>query len=610
MWPVLAQAKTAKKDRVAHETRIMFAKTALGGPRPPLLLCRMFTHDTVCAITDKDKNTSTPSMLINLSIQDYAVVDQLEVDLDAGMTCITGETGAGKSIMLDALGLCIGDRADSRAIRPGAPRTDIAACFDVNQNTRAQVWLSERDLEAAGDCILRRTITAEGRSRAYINGSPATLSDCADLGQLLVDIHSQHAHQSLLRRSVQRSLLDTYAGAETLIVKVSETAQRWRVLQEEYSRLAGQTEESDARRALLTYQIEELETLNPQPGELEALEAQHKLLANAAYIIESANDIAAGCEAQRDQLARLVQLANDERMTGSATDNLRELLQSALIQLDEAQAETARFAASVELDPEGLRAAEERLSALHDLARKHRVQPDGLHELLATLQAELESLAGGTEQLASLEEALGDTALAWRTHAKALSERRRETAVLLAQRVMVTLTDLAMTKCVFEIALIPFKFDNPDPRGAEDIEFLIATNPGATPGPLNKVASGGELSRISLALQVVAADTATSPTMVFDEVDVGIGGGIAEVVGDLLRTLGKRSQVLVVTHQPQVAAKGHQHLLVTKTGEDAVHSELTLLDGESRIEEVGRMLGGAKLTESTLAHAREMLESS
>jgi len=549
-------------------------------------------------------------MLINLSIQDYAVVDRLEVDLDSGMTCITGETGAGKSIMLDALGLCIGDRADSRAIRPGAPRTDIAACFDVSQNTRAQVWLSERDLEAAGDCILRRTITAEGRSRAYINGSPATLSDCADLGQLLVDIHSQHAHQSLLRRPVQRSLLDTYAGAETLIVEVSETAQRWRVLQEEYARLAGQTEESDARRALLTYQIEELETLNPQPGELEALEAQHKLLANAAYIIDSANDIAAGCEAQRDQLARLVQLANDDRMTGSATDNLRELLQSALIQLDEAQAETARFAASVELDPEGLRAAEERLSALHDLARKHRVQPDALHELLATLQAELESLAGGTEQLASLEEALGDTALAWHAHAKALSERRREAAVLLAQRVMATLTDLAMTKCIFEIALIPFKDDNPDPRGAEDIEFLIATNPGATPGPLNKVASGGELSRISLALQVVAADTATSPTMVFDEVDVGIGGGIAEVVGDLLRTLGKRSQVLVVTHQPQVAAKGHQHLLVTKTGEDAVHSELTLLDDESRIEEVGRMLGGSKLTDSTLAHAREMLESS
>ena len=550
------------------------------------------------------------SMLINLSIKDYAVVDQLEVDLDAGMTCITGETGAGKSIMLDALGLCIGDRADSRAIRPGAARTDIAACFDVSRNTRAQVWLSERDLEAAGDCILRRTITAEGRSRAYINGSPATLSDCADLGQLLVDIHSQHAHQSLLRRPVQRSLLDTYAGAETLIVEVSETAQRWRVLQEEYSRLAGQTEESDARRALLTYQIEELETLNPQPGELEALEAQHKLLANAAYIIDSANDIAAGCEAQRDQLARLVQLANDDRMTGSATDNLRELLQSALIQLDEAQAETARFAASVELDPEGLRAVEERLSALHDLARKHRVQPNTLHELLASLQTELESLAGGTEQLASLEEALGDTALAWRTHAKALSERRGKAAGLLAQRTMETLTDLAMTKCVFEIALIPFQDDNPDPRGAEDVEFLIATNPGATPGPLNKVASGGELSRISLALQVVAADTATSPTMVFDEVDVGIGGGVAEVVGDLLRTLGKRSQVLVVTHQPQVAAKGHQHLLVTKTGEDAVHSELTLLDGGSRIEEVGRMLGGAKLTDSTLAHAREMLESS
>jgi DNA repair protein RecN (Recombination protein N) len=281
-----------------------------------------------------------------------------------------------------------------------------------------------------------------------------------------------------------------------------------------------------------------------------------------------------------------------------------------LIQLDEAQAETARFAASVELDPEGLRATEERMSALHDLARKHRVTPEALPELLSSLQAELASLTGGSEQLAALEQALGDTALAWRTHAKALSERRRETATKLAQRVMETLDRLAMNKCVFEIALIPFRDDNPDPRGAEDTEFLIATNPGATPGPLNKVASGGELSRISLALQVVAADTATSPTMIFDEVDVGIGGGVAEVVGDLLHTLGKLSQVLVVTHQPQVAAKGNQHLLVTKTGDQKVHSELTMLDGQARIEEVGRMLGGAKLTESTLAHAKEMLESS
>ena len=549
-------------------------------------------------------------MLINLSIQDYAVVDQLEVDLNPGMTCITGETGAGKSIMLDALGLRIGDRADSKAIRPGAARTDIAACFDVSHNTRAQVWLAERDLDASGDCILRRTITAEGRSRAYINGSPTTLSDCADLGQLLVDIHSQHAHQSLLRRAVQRNLLDTYAGAEALIVEVSQTAQRWRVLQEDYIRLAGQTEEFDARRALLTYQIAELESLNPRVGELEQLETQHQMLANAAFIIDSANDIASGCESQRDQLARLVQLANDGRMTTSATENLRELLQSALIQLDEAQAETARFAASVELDPEGLRATEERMSALHDLARKHRVTPEALPELLSSLQAELASLTGGSEQLAALEQALGDTALAWRTHAKALSERRRETATKLAQRVMETLDRLAMNKCVFEIALIPFRDDNPDPRGAEDTEFLIATNPGATPGPLNKVASGGELSRISLALQVVAADTATSPTMIFDEVDVGIGGGVAEVVGDLLHTLGKLSQVLVVTHQPQVAAKGNQHLLVTKTGDKKVHSELTMLDGQARIEEVGRMLGGAKLTESTLAHAKEMLESS
>ena len=548
-------------------------------------------------------------MLMHLSIQDYAVVDQLEVDLASGMTCITGETGAGKSIMLDALGLCIGDRADHGAIRPGAERADITACFDVSENTRARVWLSERDLEATGECILRRTISAEGRSRAYINGTPATLADCADLGQLLVDIHSQHAHQSLLRRPTQRSLLDTYAGAEALMVQVSETAQRWRVLQEEHARLAGKTEEADARKELLHYQIAELEQLAPRAGEIDALEAQHKLLANAAFIIESANHIADGCDHQRDQLARLVQLAQDDRMTTAATANLRELLQSALIQLDEAQAETARFAESVELDPEGLRTTEERLEALHDMARKHRVPPDALAELLESLQAELNALDGGSEHLEALTQQLADTALAWRSLAEQLSARRREAAAELATRVMATLGQLAMHKCVFEIALIPFRDDQPDPRGAEDIEFLIATNPGASPGPLSKVASGGELSRISLALQVVAADTATSPTMIFDEVDVGIGGGVAEVVGELLKTLGARSQVLVVTHQPQVAAKGNQHLLVVKEGEDRAHSSLISLAGEARIEEIGRMLGGAKLTTSTLAHAREMLES-
>jgi len=547
-------------------------------------------------------------MLLHLAIQDYAVVDHLELDLAAGMTCITGETGAGKSIMLDALGLCIGDRADSRAIRPGEARTDITASFDIARNTRAKVWLAERDLEATGECLLRRTINADGRSRAYINGTPATLSDCADLGQLLVDIHSQHAHQSLLRRPTQRSLLDTYAEAEALVVEVSDLAQQWRLLEEEHTRLVGRTEESDARRELLSYQVAELESLDTFAGELSELEEQHKLLANAAFIIESANAIASGCETQRDPLSRLVQLANDERMTSDSTSNLRELLQSALIQIDEAAAETARFAEGVEVDPERLRTTEERLGALHDLARKHRVAADELPDLLATLQMELESLTGGSAQLEDIERQLSDTALAWRHSAEQLSAKRREAATVLGQRVMATLGQLAMHKCVFEIALIPFGDTRPDPRGAEDVEFLIATNPGASPGPLSKIASGGELSRISLALQVVAADTATTPTMIFDEVDVGIGGGVAEVVGELLNTLGKRSQVLVVTHQPQVAAKGNHHLLVTKEGADEVHSTLTLLEGEARIQEIGRMLGGAKLTDNTLAHAREMLE--
>ena len=539
-------------------------------------------------------------MLTNLSICDYAVVDALEVDLASGMTCITGETGAGKSIMLDALGLCVGDRADSRAVRPGANRTDISASFDLSQNAPALAWLTERDLASSDDCILRRTISAEGRSRAYINGTPATLSDCA--------IHSQHAHQSLLRRAIQRALLDAYAGAETLVTSVNETAQRWRVLREEYTRLADRTEEFDARKELLTYQVAELASLNPLPGEITALEGQHKQLSNAAFIIENADHIATGCEAQRDQLAQLVQHANDDRMASTATDNLRELLQSALIQLDEAHAETARFAATVELDPEGLDATEQRLSALYDLARKHRVQPDALATLHTTLQAELGTINGGTEQLAQIKSALEDTALDWSSHATKLSGLRRKAAAKLGQRVMDTLDQLAMSKCQFDVALIPFKAEEPDPRGAEDIEFLIAADPGASPGPLNKVASGGELSRISLALQVVATDTAISPTMIFDEVDVGIGGGVAEIVGDLLATLGERSQVLVVTHQAQVAAKGKHHLLITKDGEDEVSSALSYINDDDRVQEIGRMLGGAKLTDSTLAHAREMLE--
>ena len=299
------------------------------------------------------------------------------------------------------------------------------------------MWLTERDLEAEGECILRHHCRRS--LKAYINGSPATLADCADLGRLLIDIHSQHEHQSLLRKPTQRSLLDTYAHAETLIVEVSETAQRWRVLQEEYTRLAGASEESDARRALLHYQIAELETLDPQIGELEELEARHKLLANATFIIDSANNIANCVEAQRDQLAKVVQLAHDERMQTDATHNLRELLQSTLIQLDEAHRETARFAALIELDPEGLRETEERLSAIYDLARKHRVQPDSLPQLLSDLQAELESLAGGPEHLDALEKALDDTATAWRSSAMALSTKRQQAARKLRGAVAETL---------------------------------------------------------------------------------------------------------------------------------------------------------------------------
>ena len=548
-------------------------------------------------------------MLLTLAIQDYAVVDLLEINFSSGMTCITGETGAGKSIIMDALGLCLGDRADSQAIRLGAKQTDITASFDISANTRAKIWLSSRDLESDGECIFRRTITAEGRSRAYINGTPVTLSDCADLGQLLADIHSQHAHQSLLRRATQRNLLDAHAGAQDLILQISEAAQSWRVIQEEYNRLALKTEKSDAKRDLLEYQIAELEAISPQQDELENLEARHKSLSNAAFLIKCSNTIAEACEQQRDAVSSILQLAQDERMSSPSTKNIRELLQSAMIQLDEARVEMAQHADGVTLDPAGLQETEDRLSALHDLARKHRVKTEKLPELIENLQKEFEELSGGSDHVKSLQKKLNDTAKIWKRHAEELSERRQQAADSLGRHVMSTLGRLAMGNCVFKIALNPFKNDNPDPRGAEDIAFLIATNPGSFPSPLTKVASGGELSRISLALQVIAADTATSPTIIFDEVDVGIGGNVAEVVGDLLHTLGKRIQILVVTHQPQVAVKGNQHILVTKEEADYVSSRLTYLNDEERIAEIGRMLGGAKLTASSLAHAREMLEN-
>lgn len=548
-------------------------------------------------------------MLKHLAISHYAIVDQLEVDCARGMTVITGETGAGKSIMLDALGLCLGDRADSKAVQPGAQRAEISAEFDISDIGAARDWLAARDLDQDGECILRRTISADGRSRAFINGSPSTLADCAELGALLVDIHSQHAHQSLLRRTVQRQLLDAYAGVTDLSARVADLADQWRNLKAQHDKLTNQTDADRARRDLLTYQVSELDQLALEAGEIERLEAAQKELANASFIIESAGRVAEACETQADQLRGLRGAIDDDRHPEREVANARELLASVEIQLDEVHHELRRYAESVDTDPQRLDEVERRLEAIYDLARKHRVLPEQLQDHHQQLAEELAAIDGDDARVTQLEQSLADAASHWQKAANKLTSARKKAGKKLASKTMAILAQLAMDRCQLTVDLAPSDAKTPQSHGAESVELLISTNPGAAPGSLGKVASGGELSRISLALQVAAAEVATSPTMVFDEVDVGIGGGTAEVVGELLRQLAKRVQVVCVTHQPQVAAKGEQHLQVHKAGDaKQVSTGLVALNKEGRVAEVARMLGGLKITESTRNHAREMLE--
>ena len=545
-------------------------------------------------------------MLTDLSIRDYAIVQRLDIELHNGMTCVTGETGAGKSIMLDALGLCIGDRADARAVRAGADRAEISALFSVEHLPLAQAWLDRAALLEGHECLIRRTVTSDGRSRAFINGSPATLAQCTELGELLVDIHSQHAHQSLLRRAVQRELLDEFSEITNEAAAVTAEAEAIRGLKQELATLTSSSKELEERRDLLTYQIEGLLELNFTEGELHSLESEQKLLSNANWIMDTVHGVSEQCAQLGDQLRSSVTALSDDRL-GSGIDESRDMVASSQIQLEEAASELRRYLDRIELDPQKLQEVEKRLDAAYTLARKHRIQPEALADHLNTLSDELEGLEQGNQRLDELENEIDSRQAKWVKAAAALSKKRAAGGKALASRAMDLLAQLAMERCTLEIGFLPLDADKLDPRGLEEVEIWIATNPGSQPGPLNKVASGGELSRISLALQVAVADMATAPTMIFDEVDVGVGGAVADVVGKLLRTLSANVQVLCVTHLPQVAAKGHKHIQVSKAGDEVVTTSLNYLSGEERVEELSRMLGGAVVTEATRENARELL---
>ena len=555
-------------------------------------------------------------MLVHLSVHNYAIVEHLDLELQSGMSVITGETGAGKSIMLDALGLALGDRADSGVVRPGADKADILASFDLTDIPEARSWLSERDLDNDGPCILRRVITSEGRSRAYINGSPCPQGDLKALGELLIDIHSQHEHQSLLKPDTHRRLLDEYAGASDLARQVQLAAQRWKQTRSELERLSSSGEEQRARHQLLSYQLEELENLSLGENELEQLEQEHKTLSNAEQLLGTCRQVLELCSesdagnvlsALTASLNRLGTFSNQPGALSEATN----LLASAQIQVEEAVGELNRFIDHFDADPQRQQQLEDRLDSIYSLARKHRVQPGDLGELQQRLLDELESLNADDEAVERLSDELAAYARHYQEKASELSQLRQAAASTLAGAVEVEMQRLGMPGGRFSIQLSPQNSDSLQPNGLELVEFQVSANPGQPLKGLAKVASGGELSRISLAIQVITAQTSRVPTLVFDEVDVGIGGPTAEVVGQLLRRLGERGQVLTVTHLPQVAAQGHQHLFVHKQrGSEETRTAVATLDAEQRIEEVARMLGGLDLTDESLAHARKMLAAS
>ena len=548
-------------------------------------------------------------MLTHISISNYTIVAALEIDFAPGMTVITGETGAGKSIMLDALGLCLGDRADPKAVRHGCDRAEVIAGFDIGAIPRAQAWLQERDLHNGNECLLRRIVTTEGRSRAYINGSTSTLQDCAELGSLLIDIHSQHAHQSLLRKPYQRHLLDAYAGHLALAREVEEAASDWLRMRRELDLLTSTRDEQTARAQLLAYQVDELDALGLAEGELALLEQEQQLLANAEQILQSAHQALELCEEHASGARRALQLIGDAGELTRAAGNARELLDSATIALSEARGEIQHHIDSVEVDPARLAEVEQRLADVYDIARKHRVMPEAVGELHQRLGRELQDMTDDGQRLEQLQAELATIAEAYNGKARELGKRRRKAATQLVGEASEILATLAMAQCRLEVQFSERASGEPHPHGGEDIELLISTNPGAPPQPLARIASGGELSRISLAIQVVTASSSTVPSMVFDEVDVGIGGATAEVVGRLLRTLAERTQVLCVTHLPQVAAQGHHHLRVSKSIEGKLaQTRLDTLPQEDKVAEIARMLGGVKVTAKTLATAREMLE--
>ncbi len=549
-------------------------------------------------------------MLQTLSIRDFVIVDKLDLDFARGLTVLTGETGAGKSILIDALSLALGARAESGMIRQGCDKTEICVSFDLQAHPSAQAWLEHQAIDCEqGELIFRRVLYQDGRSRAFLNGQTVTLQQLKEIGEELVDIYSQNAHHSLLKIVTQRNILDDYAGASEQAKLTAQCFQHWQQLRQQREKLEQSDEQHQLELAVLRDQCRELKQLNFSVSEWENLQQEHHRLSNAAELMS-------GCESILDaltesdlaavrQLNAVRQQLQKMREIDPAFDECFETFQSALIQVEESARLVKRYLQQADLDPEKLAQLEARLQAVHSCARKYRVRPEAIPELLASSEQRMQALAAYADdgELQRLEQQAEQQ---YRLTAQRLSMLRAQSAPKLSQQISAFMQTMALAGGQFVVALTP---QAPSAAGLEQVEFLVSGHAGAEPRALNKVASGGELSRISLAIRVATAAQTQVQTMIFDEVDVGIGGAVAEIVGKLLRQLSASRQALVITHLPQVAAQGQQHLKVTKqTSEHATLSQIQLLSEQDRVEELARMLGGVEITDTSRRHAQEMLQ--
>ncbi len=550
-------------------------------------------------------------MLTQLSIRHFATVDYIELDPQAGLTGITGETGAGKSVLIDALALALGRRGNSDLVRTDCKRAEFTANFSIANNPEAQQWLAANELDDDdNNCQLRRTISADGRSRAWINGTPCRLQEVRHLADHLISIHSQHEHQLLLQKNHQRHLLDNYADALPQVKRVADTWKAWQAAHQAHADALNDATERSEREALLRFQLQELDELALQENELSQLESEQKRLANASQLIELCQQsltllYESDDGTANDLLSRAGSMLQEAAGQDDGLDPIADGIESARLQLEAASDDLRHYLDRLDLDPERLSLVESRLDAIYTLARKHRVRADALFAHHQSLQESAGNLQNIDAQLAQLEADEKAAETAYQKAAKALSSIRKKQAIGLEKATTKRLRELGMKAANLSFTLHPI---DAGPHGLEQVELQFSAGPGQAMRPLAKVASGGELSRVSLAIQVVCAERLTLPCMVFDEVDVGIGGGIAEVVGRLLRQLGRTAQVFCITHQPQVASQAHHHWHVhKKQSKDSTTTHIGALAEKERTEEIARMLGGLELTDSTRQHAAEML---